>query len=139
MAIKKAGYTSRAAEALCEMVRLSLLVFLAKMKRSFFLAAGELVPFQQKFEDIIALFPGAVGVCPELGLWCMIFVACSYDQLVPQTLTGAIRDTMATMSISTALDAFKIAKNVIWVEAVFATKVDALILDLDSSLRKSLT
>ena len=125
------AYTS--AEVLCEIVRLAILLVLARMKGVFSLIAGETAPLQRKFADMLPLAADAFGSCPEMVLWCMIVVACSHKREIPRSLTTAIRHAMVRMSISTAPNAIEIARAIIWVEKTMATESERLIHALESA------
>jgi len=127
--------TDTSAEVLCEMVRLALLLLVAKIKGAFSLIAGEMVPLQRKFEDMLPLVPDAFGLCPELVIWCVIAVTCSHKRETRHSLTSAIRYAMARMSMSTAAEAIEVAKTIIWVEKTMAAESEDLILDIQSAPR----
>lgn len=118
-------------DVLCEMVRLALLMLIAGMKKAFSLVAGEMTAFQQKFDDLLPLTTEALDICPELGLWCMIVVACTRSPVLPHSLIMNVQEAMARMSIDTATQAIEVASSIIWVDAVMATGAGRLIIDID--------
>jgi hypothetical protein len=133
MTAKTNSYGLSGPEALCEMVRLSLLILIAGLKRTFSLIAGETAAFQKNFQDLLPLAPEACETCPELGLWSMIVVACSYTRPRQQFLIRSIRYLMARMSINEARDAVVMAESIIWVERLLALEAEGLIPEIEST------
>lgn len=119
------------AEALCEMVRLALLVFIARLKKVFWLDAGEMASFQYRFESLLPVAIEISGICPELCLWSMVVVACSHTQPRPPPLVAAIRDLKTRLEF-TSREAIDVGRSLIWVDAVIAAEAEVLILEMES-------
>ncbi|KAB5560052.1 hypothetical protein GE09DRAFT_76551 [Coniochaeta sp. 2T2.1] len=132
----KSWACARAAEVLCEMARLALLIFIARLKSAFSLVRGEMAAFQEKFAGILPLLvPGAFEICPELVLWSLVVVTGSYTRFRPQSLVTAIKDCMTRLRMGRARDAVEVARSIIWVDSVLASEAEGLVLELQ--LRES--
>jgi hypothetical protein len=131
-------------EVFCEVIRLALLILMSGLKNAFSLTTGEMGAFQQKFQNILPLVPGVVEFCPELSLWSLIIVACSYTRPRPLSLITAIHQSMVRMGIQTATEAITIAQSIIWVESLMGYEAETLIVDIahhspDSPVWESVT
>ncbi|KAB5547258.1 hypothetical protein GE09DRAFT_206157 [Coniochaeta sp. 2T2.1] len=127
---------ARAAEVLCEMARLALLILIARLKSAFSLVGGEMAAFQEKFAGILPLLVHETfDVCPDLALWSLVVVACSHAGVRPQSLTTTIRECMARLRVGRARDAVEVARSIIWVDLILASEAEGLVLELQ--LRES--
>lgn len=129
------AYPSTGAQVLCEMVRLALLIFIARLKKAFSLIADEMAAFQQKFDNILARAHEAFEFYPELVLWSMIVVAQSHPPPRNHSLINAIRHCMASMSTKpyTTWNGITMAKSIIWVEPLMEVESEDLAQEIESA------
>ena len=119
-----------------EIVRLTLLVLLAALKRNFSLVADELGLFLERFSVITPLMVGCLFF-PELRLWAYLVAACARKDTIPQIQMSEIRRAMRDLQIQKSEDAVTVAKNVIWIHCLLDREIERVKEQIDQHFTAS--
>jgi hypothetical protein len=119
-----------------EIVRLTLLILLATLKRNFSFVADELRLFLERFSVITPLMVGC-SFFPELRLWAYLVAACAREETLPQIQMSEIRRAMRDLQIQKSEDAVTVAKNIIWIHSLLDREIERVQEQIDQHFTAS--
>lgn len=122
-----------------ELIRLALLVIMAKLKQSFSLISEEMDTLEQRFSSLTMTAPCFDDRVPELALWAHITVSIIKHGPPRRSHIDAIRTIMKTLGIQHCRDAIRNAKQLVWIEALMKSGVAILELEVDTGYCDRLT
>ncbi|KAI0460122.1 hypothetical protein F5B21DRAFT_453334 [Xylaria acuta] len=123
------GYSGTAAR---EAFRRSSLIFLAALKAKFGGTAFELGRHLDDFRAISRIPHVDWAVVPELNLWAHAIAALEQGSDQRGWHVSAIVSIMESAGFTSSQQALDVVRGVIWVEVLFADKVEALCHEIDS-------
>ncbi|KAI1310427.1 hypothetical protein F5Y03DRAFT_39190 [Xylaria venustula] len=117
-----------------EAFRRSLLIFLAALKAKFGVANLELKRHLRDFQQIARIPNVDWALVPELNLWAHTIAALQSESDQRSWHVSAIVRIMESADFTASEQALDIVRGIIWVEALFEDKVEALGHEIDSLL-----
>ncbi|KAI0442558.1 hypothetical protein F4803DRAFT_518934 [Xylaria telfairii] len=125
------GYSGTAAR---EGFRRSALIFLAALKAKFGGVVFELGRHLDDFREISRIPYVDWAVVPELNLWAHTIAALEQERDRRDWHVSAIVNIMESAGFTSSQQAFEVVRGIIWVEVLFADKVETLCREIDSLL-----
>ncbi|KAI0193420.1 hypothetical protein EV127DRAFT_424982 [Xylaria flabelliformis] len=129
------GYSGIAAR---EAFRRSSLIFLAALKAKFGGMAFELGRHLDDFREISKIPYVNWVVIPELNLWAHTIAALEQESDQRSWHVSAIVSIMKSAAFTSSQQVLDIVRGIIWVEVLFADKVEALCHEIDSAFSATL-
>ncbi|KAF2972930.1 hypothetical protein GQX73_g578 [Xylaria multiplex] len=123
------GYSGTAAR---EAFRRSLLIFLASLKAKFGAAKFELKRHLDDFRQISRIPHVDWALIPELNLWAHTIAALEEESDQRSWHVSAITSIMESTGFASSQQVLGVVRDIIWVEALFMEKVEALSHEIDS-------
>jgi hypothetical protein len=110
---------------LLEIVRLAILVLLARLKIAFALVGTEFARLRHKLCTTLSHRPAYAMAFQDIYLWSLIVVTLctTNDTSMPESLLQEIHRTKAQMSLRTSEEVVEVAKNIVWISAIFDAEV----------------
>ncbi|KAI0486137.1 hypothetical protein F4859DRAFT_469130 [Xylaria cf. heliscus] len=125
------GYSGTAAR---EAFRRSSLIFLAALKAEFGGTTFELGRHLDDFREISRIPHVNWAVVPELNLWAHTIAALQQESDRRGWHVAAVVGIMESTGMTSGQQALDVVRGIIWVEVLFANKVDALSREIDDLL-----
>ncbi|KAI1736783.1 hypothetical protein F4680DRAFT_249331 [Xylaria scruposa] len=122
-----------------EAFRRSSLIFLAALKVKFGGMAFELGRHLDDFREISKIPYVDWAVVPELNLWAHTIAAFEQESDQRSWHVSAIVNIMKSAAFTSSQQALDMVRGIIWVEALFADKVEALCHEIDSLFSATLS
>ncbi len=122
-----------------ELIRLALLIVLARLKQAFSLISEELPILEERFLDLWCTAPYHDERFPELALWAHIIIATREQIPAKDFHANAITMVMKFMRIRNSKDAVQSAKQLVWIDALMNPGAISLESDVGNALRHFLT
>ncbi|KAH8887808.1 hypothetical protein GQ53DRAFT_843926 [Thozetella sp. PMI_491] len=100
-----------------EMVRLTLLVLLARLKEGFSLLADEMNLYMKHFLAFLPLM-SRLHTTPALRIWSNMVIACSRKGPTQKQQMVEITRAMKEANITTSLEAAEVARSILWIDVL---------------------
>jgi hypothetical protein len=119
-----------------EVVRLAILIVLARLKISFSLIGDELATLQNKFHKVVASKSIGASIFPEIYLWSLVVVALSCAEDIKYSFLNEIHDTMIGLALRTGEEVIDMTRTVVWIPTIFDTEVARFCQAINASFRR---
>lgn len=118
-----------------EMVRLALLIILARLKPAFNLVSHEMENLQEQFSRLVA--SGIYGDFPEVRLWALIAVASLGEARSRQRYLPEIYPLIDSLTLVTGETAIENAKAIFWIDKLMDSDIEGLSTETNNYARPS--
>lgn len=119
--------------SLIELIRLALLIMLARLKREFLLSSEDLEHLRKRLSILESTATYTDTAFPELALWAYIIVASMERTETRNMHVAAIVALMKKMNDETSTSVILSSKDLIWIDSLMDSEAAALGCEIDNA------
>jgi hypothetical protein len=113
-----------------EMLRLALLILIARLKKSFGLLSVEMELYYIKLVNLVPKLD-KVNLLPQLRIWALVVVASIMEKPLTQQYTRQICTAMTKLNLFCGLQAVEFSRRIAWINMICDTGVPRIISEIN--------